>query len=244
MTDLNSAIRQLRADLEATLVNDASARIELREASVTLGLVLESGIDAAAGADALQPVRWGVVPPGTQAQHTLTLTLVTKSRAPVNRAALNGHSGTASAATLHVDPDNPQGSAAAAALNGIPPAPVSGNDLEEEAMAAQCVRVFGEPGFDNAARAEVFCEISQGFEPGELLRAIQLAESDQKVPADDPHARAVTRLRQVLKFSPEGPQEAAQILLSILREGHKAALQTLLARRWRFGTHWELPGNM
>ena len=111
-------------------------------------------------------------------------------------------------------------------------------------MAAECVRVFGAPGFDNAARAEVFCEISRGFEPGELLRAIQLAESDQKVPADDPHARAVTRLRQVLKFSPEGPQTAAQILLSILREGHKAALQSLLARQWRFGTHWELPGNM
>lgn len=110
-------------------------------------------------------------------------------------------------------------------------------------MTAQCVRVFGEPGFDNAARAEVFCEISQGFEPGELLRAIQLADSEAKVPAEDPHAHAVTRLRQILKFSPEGPKKAAQILLSILRDGHKAALQTLLARQWRFGTHWELPSK-
>ena len=233
MTDLNSAIRQLRQALEATFSSDPTARLELREATVTLGLSVAPNTAGGANAEA----RWCVVDPGTPAQHTVTLRL--ESRSQPDR---NGIHATVPADGLHPssslsDPDLAPAASNAWTNPGLPSA------SEDAALAERCLPVFGPPGFDNAARAEVFCEISQGFEPVELLRAIQLADSEAKVPAEDPHAHAVTRLRQILKFSPEGPKKAAQILLSILRDGHKAALQTLLARQWRFGMHWDLPSK-
>ncbi len=100
--------------------------------------------------------------------------------------------------------------------------------------------VFGAQGFDNSARAEVFCEVVAGLDIDAVQGALALIETgNSQVPlALD---RPVARLRQVLGFSPLGRERAAGRLLQLFRQCTVQEIVTLLGDLWRFGTHWPLP---
>ena len=106
----------------------------------------------------------------------------------------------------------------------------------ERPVADQCVSIFGPPGFDNAARAEVFCELVTHHAQAELNDALDAIGSPSTHPSA---ASALTsRLRQLLGFAPVGREAAAARLRALLDQHPPGDLQRIIAARWRFGTHW------
>ncbi len=100
--------------------------------------------------------------------------------------------------------------------------------------------VFGAQGFDNSARAEVFCELVAGMDIGEVQAALALVETGaSKVPLA--LERPVARIRQILGFSPLGRERAAERLLQLFRQCAAREIVMVLGEVWRFGTHWPLP---
>lgn len=125
----------------------------------------------------------------------------------------------------------------------VPPlVPLSSEELRKLILETGTA-VFGAQGFDNSARAEVFCELVAGMDAENLQAALAAVEMGM---ADLPSAlqRPVARLRQVLGFSPLGREKAAGQLLQVFRRCTVREVVTTLGETWRFGTHWPLaPAN-
>ena len=101
--------------------------------------------------------------------------------------------------------------------------------------------VFGPQGFDNSARAEVFCELIAEQNPTEVLAALALVERGTQGNPDPQLSRSVARLRQILGFSPLGRELAAGRLRALFEQAEIGSVVTILGQAWRFGTHWPLP---
>lgn len=219
MTELQQVLQQIRQEIESGLAHrlPVSGGLELVAESVTLRLALETdpGLEGTTAA----PIR------------------VRLARSQSSDPALL-HSLTFQF-RLH-----PTGIPAPAP--GVPtgqaPNPVTPADTDD-ALAIACEPIFGPPGFDNSARAEVFCEWASTLEPGELQRLLELALHPTPGPIPSRDAARLTRLRRLLDASPAGATAAARTFLALLRSHPLDPLLRRVAERWRFGTHWALPNE-
>ncbi len=223
MHALHLALRSLQDQLMSGLSQSSnqstspnSVRPQL--ATVSLGLVLQTVPQDPLHPDSSVGLQWAVVPPGTVAQHNVTLQLDISSIVTTQSGLLS-------------TPRPP--ATTAQDLSALEP--------RAERLFKQCLAVFGNPGFDNAARAEVFCELAAETSAEDLSAAIEHAGSESKISPMDPLARLTSRLRQIVAFSPVGPKRASIQLRHLIQEASMDELTTLLRERWRFGTHWSFP---
>jgi len=223
MHPLHLALKSLQEQLVSGLsqgsnLSTSQGSVRPLNVSITLGLALQSIPRDPLHPDASVTVQWAVVPPGTTAQHSVTLELEFSGGTATEDGSLS--------------PPRPLASAAPN---------LNSSESRAERLYKQCLAVFGIPGFDNAARAEVFCELASATSTVDLRAAIEHAGSDSKVSPTDPLARQTSRLRQIFTFSPVGPKRASVQLLHLIQEASMEELTALLSERWRFGTHWSLP---
>lgn len=221
MTELQQVLQQIRQEIESGLAQrpPASGGLELVAETVTLRLTLET--DPGPEGTAPAPVRVRLArsqPSDPTLLHTLTLQFRLQS------------AGTP------------------APVLGAPAGPVASAGTPahaDDTLATVCESIFGRPGFDNSARAEVFCEWASTLPPGELQRLLEFAVHPPSGPIPSRDTAGLTRLRRLLDASPAGAAAAAQSFLDLLRR-HPHELDRLLRRvaeRWRFGTHWALPAG-
>jgi hypothetical protein len=207
-----AALQALREELERTLGRPTQGGVAntLRpeEASLTLEFVFEGGgFRIATPADAQAP------------RHSLTV-----------RFQIGAETGAERGAQAKSIP-------AADAPTEPPPAPPVDENERAAVIANGCAEVFGPPGFDTSARAEVFVELTvAGTEA--LLEALQNLAAGIPTPPGHPTARLCARLRQLLNFSPAGPKAAAAILGELIVAHGLERVAGVLAAAWRFGAHW------
>ncbi len=103
--------------------------------------------------------------------------------------------------------------------------------------------VFGPGGFDNSARAEVFCELVGAMEPADVIAALLIIEGQSHQVTTNRLEHPVARLRQILGFSALGSELAARRLRELLEQSSVLQLTTVLGEEWRFGTHWPQPSS-
>lgn len=110
--------------------------------------------------------------------------------------------------------------------------------IDADDLLETCRQVFGSPGFDNAARAEVFCEAAAGLPLEDLVRVLDHCNSGTRPLTEDPITNAHGRIQRVLQSAPIGGAEAASRLRSCLSSVPLETLLSTLQDHWRFGTHW------
>lgn len=206
MKDLSKALRLLRREIEAGL----------------------SGRDLETGGIRVEPE-----------QVTVALTLVGKPDgtdlvwevasdasvgSPVHSLTIQFRVGSAAGRTAAVIP------ATVAEFPEVSPA------SPRERILKICESIFGVPGFDNAARAEVFCELVDQHPLPALRSALMAVAGGQ--PQEAPPVHLASRLRQLLGFAPVGREAAALELQRLLQDLSPSELRGVIAERWRFGTHW------
>jgi hypothetical protein len=135
-------------------------------------------------------------------------------------------------------PEAPSSQAAPARVHPLALSPEALRELVREAGSA----AFGAGGFDNSARAEVFCELVDELSAADVLLVLKLIEDGTTSAPTPALQHPVTRLGQVLGFSPVGREEAALRLRQLLTHTSVAELTAILREYWSFGTHWpQLP---
>jgi hypothetical protein len=103
--------------------------------------------------------------------------------------------------------------------------------------------IFGEPGFDNAARASVFREMLEELDSAQLeallsdLRA-DTSEVPQQKHADSSIAMARTRLMRLLKLGPAGRLGGLEALLRIFDQYRLPAVVEAIKAHWKTQGHW------
>ena len=142
---------------------------------------------------------------------------------------------------LTIELRNPRAvsSPAIAAASGVAPAPTA----KTESLFEMASRVFGPPGFDNAARAEVFCEAIKDLSD-ENARAV-LESLTGSVPLDEngPLDSARVRIKRLLRFSPVGEAGAAAVVAEISRRFPKREILEVISSRWKMTTGWPPKDN-
>lgn len=136
------------------------------------------------------------------------------------------------------NPSSPSDAASPVAHSPAESAPVTSLDERRPDIESACGEIFGPPGFDNAARAEVFCELARAEASQALQEALVPLMSGAKPSPDNPHSDLARRLRQLLGFSPAGTTVAASRLSALLSTHPKDDIIRVLSEMWRFGTHW------
>lgn len=228
MNPVPAAIQTLRDEIAAALTAPkANLPWEPHRITLTLGLVHEEGTSPGTA-------RWRLCRPGESAAHSVSVDLHPKS----SLAAGN--------------PSAPPATPASA--GSTPPAATSETsvlfkaDLAEpesdpaEQIFRQCVEVFGPPGFDNSARAEVFSECLADVTLADTATVLEWCRTGARPPAGHPLQLKYGLLHRVLHSAPAGETKAAEILQTLLQQRSWNELVELLRERWRFGTHWHLPG--
>lgn len=230
MNDLQTALRQLRQEVAAAFTENSEVACGTGhcrgEVNVSLGLVWtqvvrDASVEGNSAGNAGE-YRWQVAEPGQPVAHTLQITFQIQRPAEIPLPV-----------SLVTSESVPQTEAAAAAKTSV----------ESEGLLGSCLQVFGTPGFDNSARAEVYREIATSLDSQGLLEAITHAGDGGAIAESEPLQLEIRRLRRLLGYSPVGTQRAAEILRGHIERGESAALLRLLAERWNYGTHWELPGR-
>ncbi len=128
-------------------------------------------------------------------------------------------------------------------FHATPPAGESeSTTARQERIAARCRDVFGAPGFDNSARAEVFGEWLADVNPAEIATVLGWIQAGTPAPDGDPLLGRFVQIRRLLGFAPLGESTAAGIVRELLAEPvSPEELVQVLGEHWRFGTHWALP---
>lgn len=217
MNEFSSFIQALRQEIEAGLADPSAqpkdAGLQAETVTLNLSVVLDP---ASAEMGVTGAARWRPVLRGEEHQSAHTVTVQFRRTPPDSRLA---------AAPVLADKEIPY----------TPPL------TPRELIAARCIPIFGTPGFDNSARAEVFCELIAEREPTEIASALAAVSGNADVSGDDPQAYLTTRLRRVLGFALVGKEAAAAEMQRLLAEFSQADVLNVLAERWRFGTHWAKP---
>jgi hypothetical protein len=109
-------------------------------------------------------------------------------------------------------------------------------------LVRQLSNIFGEPGFDSAARASVFAEIVESLSALQAAGLIQSFRSDPaEVPVERPGdpavARARTRITRLVKLGPGGLRGIPQ-LISILEEHGLDQVLKMIRDSWKTQEAW------
>jgi len=104
-------------------------------------------------------------------------------------------------------------------------------------------RMFGPPGFDNAARASVFCEVVEGLDASQVGALIEAFETDpaevpQVRPADAAVATARIRLVRLLRMGPSGFRGAVDAMLQVLKQQPAPLVLKTIRERWKTQDEW------
>ena len=140
---------------------------------------------------------------------------------------------------LTIELRNPRVAASTAMAAASAVAPTA----KTESLFEMASRVFGPPGFDNAARAEVFWEAIKDLSE-ENARAV-LESLTGSVPLDEngPLDSARVRIRRLLRFSPVGEAGAAAVVAEISRRFPKREILEVISSRWKMTTGWPPTDN-
>ena len=122
------------------------------------------------------------------------------------------------------------GTPATAAVIPLPP--------KAEAVFELASRVFGPPGFDNAARAEVFCEAIKELTESDTRRVLESVTGSVPLDEKGPLDGARVRIRRLLRFSPVGESAAAAALAEISRRFPINEILQIISSRWKMTTGW------
>ncbi len=228
MNDLRTALELLQREVAAAVAmsgtQDGGCRVTVSSVNASIGLAWVRTTETASMEGAVSEsgggYQWQVVEPGTPANHTIQLSLQIQPGRGMSTGASEVPSATA------VKPLD---------------VPVAVNSIESNDLNTACAQVFGKPGFDNAARAEVYGDLASALDPQRLLEAVDKAGSGEEIPDSDPLHLEIRRLRRLLGYSPVGVRRASEILRDLIVRGQSGSLLGLLADRWNFGTHWEPP---
>ena len=123
----------------------------------------------------------------------------------------------------------------------VPTAGASAGSVSD--VSGILTQVLGEPGFDTSARAEVLSEWLQGVDSIEAGRVLEWCRSESAAVPEQPLRGPWSRVRRILGFSKLGAATAADRLLRLLQHHPPEALVRVLNERWKFGTHWNPPGQ-
>ena len=74
-------------------------------------------------------------------------------------------------------------------------------------------------------------------------KVLEWCRSESATVPDQPLRGAWNRVRRLLGFSKLGVPTAADRLLRLLHQYPPEALVRVLNERWKFGTHWNSPGQ-
>lgn len=204
--------------MAANTVVNGERRVTVGSVQASLGLTWVRATEGPAenpGAHSPNRYRWQVAEPGTPVNHTLQLTLEIVPGPAVEPGAS----------------ERPRAIPTAAE-----PATAESRAAETEDLYTACVQLFGNPGFDNAARAEVYGDLAATLDSRQLLEAVEKAGSGKEIPDSDPLHPEIRRLRRLLGYSPVGVGPASEILRGLIAGGHAQSLLNKLAKHWNYGT--------
>lgn len=223
MNDLRTALEQLQRDVAATAaakaVVDGGSRVTMGSVQASLGLAWVRATETTSESPASQNqdrYRWQVAEPGTPVNHTLQLTLQIVPDPAVN---LGGS---------ELQPELPVVPSHSTDEGGV---------HEADDLYAACVKLFGTPGFDNAARAEVYGDLAASLDTRQLMEAVEKAGAGNEIPDSDPLHLEIRRLRRLLGYSPVGVGPASEILRGLIAGGRSESLLKKLAEGWIFGAN-------
>ena len=126
--------------------------------------------------------------------------------------------------------DSIAGTPATAAVIPLPP--------KAESVFELASRVFGPPGFDNAARAEVFCEAIKELTESDTRRVLESVTGSAPLDEKGPLDGARVRIRRLLRFSPVGESAAAAALAEISRRFPINEIIQIISSRWKMTSGW------
>ena len=105
-----------------------------------------------------------------------------------------------------------------------------------ESLFEMASRVFGPPGFDNAARAEVFCEAIKELSEANARTVLESLMGSVPLDENGPLDSARIRIRRLLRFSPVGDAGAAAVVAEISRRFPKSEILQVITGRWKMTT--------
>ncbi len=216
MDEIGDRIRKLRSEIESALNEGSSlpCGVRLEAERVVLHLLIPH--------------------PGAHASH--------RPNASTNgKGSLGGQSGREEHLTIEFRVSSPAASPTSPELEAVSQRPTLSQEALRSLVIETGTAVFGPQGFDNSARAEVFCELIAEQNPTEVLSALAIVEQGTQGNPDPQLSRSVARLRQILGFSPLGRESAAGRLRALFEQAEIGNVVTILGQAWRFGTHWPLP---
>ncbi len=137
---------------------------------------------------------------------------------------------------LTIELRNPRAvaSTALAVASEVGPAPVA----KAESLLEMASRVFGPPGFDNAARAEVFCEAIKELSEADTRTVLESLTGNVPLDEKGPLDGARIRIRRLLRFSPVGEAAAAATVTEISQRFSKREILQVISSRWKMTTGW------
>ena len=216
MDEIGGRIRKLRSEIESALNEGSPLPGGVRLEAERVVLQLSIGRPGASGhshpaASANDPGDWG------------------------------GQTGPQEHLTIEFRVSSPTASPASPVIEAVSTRPTLPPEALRSLVIETGTAVFGLQGFDNSARAEVFCELIAEQSASEVRAALAIVQDGTPGNPDPPLGRLVARLRQILGFSPLGRELAAGRLRALLEQSEIGTVVPILGQAWRFGTHWPLP---
>jgi hypothetical protein len=109
---------------------------------------------------------------------------------------------------------------------------------QPDGIAESCIRIFGPPGFDNAARTEVFREAIEDLTANEVREVVaSMANSSAKL-TDARLDRVKTQIQRLLTFSPCSSKEAVALLARVFARNEPADVVRILLEQWKSPSAW------
>lgn len=135
--------------------------------------------------------------------------------------------------TIELRAPKPSPSEAAGSSEAAASKPVADPTIFETAC-----QLFGQPGFDNAARAEVFCDAIKDLPETDARLVLESIAANSPLDENVPLDGARTRIRRLLRFSPVGEPAAAAALSKLARRFPVKEILQVVSSRWRMTTGW------
>lgn len=168
---------------------------------------------------------------------SLAVDLLEKDGSGIGFSGLEGAKASKSTGhRLTIELRNPRAVASTAltVASEVGPAPAA----KAESLLEMASRVFGPPGFDNAARAEVFCEAIKELSEADTRTVLESLMGNVPLDEKGPLDGARIRIRRLLRFSPVGEAAAAATVAEISQRFPKREILQVISSRWKMTTGW------